>query len=53
MLHKKILIFLLLSQASYTLSYTAEEQNNIKSQNKKSSEEQSRTIISWNGLLVY
>ena len=50
MLHKKILIFLLLSQASYTLSYTAEEQNNIKSQNKKSSEEQSRTIISWNGI---
>lgn len=50
MLHKKILIFLLLSQASCTLFYASEKQNNIKSQDKKSSEEQSRTIISWNGI---
>ena len=50
MLHKKILIFLLLSQASCTLFYASEKQNNIKSKNKKSSEEQSRTIISWNGI---
>ena len=50
MLYKKIVIFLLLSQPSCTLPYAAEGQNNIKSQNKKSSEEQSRTIISWNGI---
>lgn len=50
MLYKKIVIFLLLSQPSCTLFYASEEQNNIKSQNKESSEEQSRTIISWNGI---
>lgn len=50
MLYKKIVIFLLLSQPSCTLVYASEGQNNIKSQNKKSSEEQSRTIISWNGI---
>ena len=32
MLYKKIVIFLLLSQPSCTLSYAAEGQNNIKSQ---------------------
>lgn len=32
MLHKKIVIFLLLSKASRTLFYASEEQNNIKSQ---------------------
>lgn len=50
MLYKKIVILLLLSQASCTLFYASEEQNNIKSQNKDFSEEKSRTIISWNGI---
>lgn len=50
MLYKKIVIFLLLSQASCSLVYGSEEQNKVTSKNKNLSEEQGRTIISWNGL---
>ena len=50
MLYKKIVIFLLLSQASRTIFYGSEEQNKVTSKNKNISEEQGRTIISWNGI---